>query len=1051
MTADDQPIDRVLDALRERAKELQCLYRVDEALARSEAPLDQVFREVIEAIPPGWQYPAVCWARILHRGDVYQPHGAVETPWAQGTPIAVQGEPVGRVEVFYTREMPAASEGPFLKEERKLIDTIAARIGHALTERALRATLRERGPEPGAPPSRREWDVVIDFLRRTDPRLLGRIARRMLNHLSRQGNPEAQRLVELASGGRLAAAAAADANQPARRTPIDIESQSERIFDLAARQVGDVELVAITQRWLRDDRASFLLEALENPGLALEQLADALVRFRQLEIDERELSRPTLLALRVGLIRRLLSDEPGFVEIAKHHLEVEDFIELVPHIISSSGGHGKLGGKSAGLILSRRILARSTEYADLLQEIRTPRTKYLTSDTIQAFLEFNQLQDAYDHRYLELDQIRREYPHIVQTFKRSAFPPDIARDLQAALDDFGEVPLVVRSSSLLEDRFGAAFSGKYKSLFLANRGSRAERLDALMDAVAEVYASVLGPDPIEYRAERHLLDVHEEMGVMIQEVVGRRVGRWFLPAYAGVAFSTNEFRWSPRIRREDGLLRLVPGLGTRAVDRLPDDYPVLVAPGQPTLRANAALDEVLRYAPRYVDALNLVERRFETIEVRRLLREAGAEMPALAQIVSVLEDQRLRRLTPLDDLGRIEAIVSFQGLLTTTTFVQQMRALLRVLEDRIGAPVDVEFASDGRELYILQCRPQSAAVVDAAPAIPRDIPRERVIFTARRFVSNATLGDLTHIVYVDAAAYAAAGEADMRRAAQTIGRLNRLLPRKKFILIGPGRWGSRGDIRLGVPVGYADISNTAALVEVARRRGDYVPDLSFGTHFFQDLVESDIRYVPLFPDEANTVFNERFLRGAANSLARLLPDAADLADLVRLIDVPRETGGLPLAVLMNAELDEAIAFIAERPGLAATAPRAAPVEPDHWRWRLRMAQRIAADVDRERFGIKAIYLFGSTKNATAGPGSDIDLLIHVGESPGQRRALELWLDGWSRCLAELNFTRTGYRSEGLLDVHFITDADIAARTSYAARIDAITDRARPLPPGGDRP
>jgi hypothetical protein len=1050
MTAGDEPIDRVLDALRERAKELQCLYRVDEALARSEAPLDQVFREVIDAIPPGWQYPAVCWARLVHRGDVYQPHGAVETPWAQRAPIVVQGEGVGAVEVFYTREMPAASEGPFLKEERKLIDTIAARIGHALTERALRATIRDGGPSAAATSSRREWDVVIEFLRRTDPRLLGRIARRMLNHLSRQGNPEAQRLVELASGGRLGAASP-DANQPARRTPIDIESHSERIFDLAARQVGDAELVAITERWLRDDRASFLLEALENPGVALEQLAEALVRFRQLEIDERELSRPTLLALRVGLIRRLLSDEPGFVAIAKHHLEVEDFVELVPHIVSSSGGHGKLGGKSAGLILARRILARSTEYADLLQQIRTPRTKYLTSDTIQAFLEFNQLQDAYDHRYLELDQIRREYPHIVQTFKRSAFPPDVSRDLQAALDEFGDVPLVVRSSSLLEDRFGAAFSGKYKSLFLANRGSRAERLDALLDAVAEVYASVLGPDPIEYRAERHLLDVHEEMGVMIQEVVGRRVGAWFLPAFAGVAFSTNEFRWSPRIRREDGLLRLVPGLGTRAVDRLPDDYPVLVAPGQPTLRVNAALDEVVRYAPRYVDAINLVERRFETIEVRRLLREAGAGMPALAQIVSVLEDQRLRRLTPLDDLGRVEAIVSFHGLLTATAFVQQMRAILRVLQDRIGAPVDIEFASDGEALYILQCRPQSAAVVDAAPAIPRDIPGDRVIFTARRYVSNAALAGITHVVYVDAAAYASADEPAMRRAAQTIGRLNRLLPRKKFILIGPGRWGSRGDIRLGVPVGYADISNTAALVEVARRRGDYVPDLSFGTHFFQDLVESDIRYVPLFPDEPGTVFNERFLRGAANSLARLLPDAAGVADLVRLIDVPRETGGPPLALLMNADLDEAIAFIAERqPGLAGTAPGRAPAEPDHWRWRLRMAQRIAADADRARFGIKAMYLFGSTKNATAGPGSDIDLLIHVGDS-ADRGALGLWLDGWSRCLAELNFTRTGYRSEGLLDVHFVTDADIAARTSYAARIDAITDRARPLPPGGDRP
>ena len=116
---------------------------------------------------------------------------------------------------------------------------------------------------------------------------------------------------------------------------------------------------------------------------------------------------------------------------------------------------------------------------------------------------------------------------------------------------------------------------------------------------------MFGPDPIQYRAGRNLLDVHEEMGIMIQEVVGTRVGRYFLPAFSGVAFSNNEFRWSPRIRREDGLVRLVPGLGTRAVDRLSDDYPVLVAPGQPGLRVNASLDEVVRYSPKMVDLIDL--------------------------------------------------------------------------------------------------------------------------------------------------------------------------------------------------------------------------------------------------------------------------------------------------------------------------------------------------------------------------------------------------------------------------------------------------------------
>jgi hypothetical protein len=235
---------------------------------------------------------------------------------------------------------------------------------------------------------------------------------------------------------------------------------------------------------------------------------------------------------------------------------------------------------------------------------------------------------------------------------------------------------------------------------------------------------------------------------------------------------------------------------------------------------------------------------------------------------------------------------------------------------------------------------------------------------------------------------------------------------------------------------------------VARRSGNYVPDLSFGTHFFQDLVESGIRYLPLYPDDPGVVFNELFFRRSENVLARLLPELAHLADTVRVIDVPESTGGQVLRVLMNADLDEAVGVLAP-PGVATLAalpvpsPAARPAE-DHWRWRLRMAQKVAADLDPARFGVVALYVFGSTKNASAGPGSDIDLILHFRGTPEQRRELELWLEGWSLCLAEMNFLRTGYRSEGLLDVHFVTDADIARQSSYASKIGAITDAARPL-------
>jgi pyruvate,water dikinase len=620
-----------------------------------------------------------------------------------------------------------------------------------------------------------------------------------------------------------------------------------------------------------------------------------------------------------------------------------------------------------------------------------------------------------------------------------------------ALDDFEGCPIIVRSSSLLEDRVGSAFSGKYKSLFLANKGTKRERLAALQDAIAEVYASVFGPDPIEYRAERNLLDVHEEMGIMIQEVVGRPLGRYFLPAFSGVAYSNNDYRWSSRIRREDGLIRMVPGLGTRAVDRVADDYPVLITPGQPGLRANVTPDEVVRYSPKKIDVINLETGAFETVDLDALLGQHGNDYPQIRKLVSAVSDAHIR--SPLGlrlDFARDAYVVTFEGLVSDTAFVVQIRTLLRLLQERLGVPVDIEFASDGETFYLLQCRAQGHTAATAPVPIPVDVQPDRVLFTANRFVANGHVSNITHIVYVDHDGYASLPDiASMRAVGNIVGRLNALLPKRQFILMGPGRWGSRGDIRMGVSVTYSQINNTAMLVEIARKKGNYVPDLSFGTHFFQDLVEADIRYLPLYPDDARVVFNEAFFRESENILERLVPEAAPLADTIRVIDVPRQTAGQALGVLMNAELDSAMGLLG--PPEAATAlprgeePPAAPPPEEHWRWRMRMAERIARGLDPARFGVGAIYVFGSTKNATAGPGSDIDLLVHFVGDERQRECLTLWLDGWSQCLSEINYLRTGYRTRGLLDVHLVSDEDIAARTSYAAKIGAVTDPARPLP------
>jgi len=156
---------------------------------------------------------------------------------------------------------------------------------------------------------------------------------------------------------------------------------------------------------------------------------------------------------------------------------------------------------------------------------------------------------------------------------------------------------------------------------------------------------------------------------------------------------------------------------------------------------------------------------------------------------------------------------------------------------------------------------------------------------------------------------------------------------------------------------------------------------------------------------------------------------------------------------MNGDQDEAVGLLvhpsaAPDAHLVPSATAGDAAADDHWRWRLRMAQRLAEQLDPIRFGVRALYLVGSAKNANAGPDSDIDLLVHLVPTKDGRGELEAWLEGWSRALAEANYLRTGVRREGLLDVHFVTDEDVARGRGVAAKIGAITDAARPLPTDG---
>ena len=466
----------------------------------------------------------------------------------------------------------------------------------------------------------------------------------------------------------------------------------------------------------------------------------------------------------------------------------------------------------------------------------------------------------------------------------------------------------MRSSSVLEDSFGATFSGIYRSIFLHNQGSLEECLAELTGAIAEIYAGVFSPDALSYRKRHDLIDYDERMGVMLQPVVGSRRGKYFLPQFAGVAFSRNDNRWSLRIQREDGMMRIVLGLGTHAVDRV-GDYARMVALKAPTIRPEGSPEEIVRASQKHVDVIDLAGGGFRGVpaaEILDLMREEG-----IADFVSVMEpDGRLSQPFTTRVTADVKSLcVTFDRLLNQGEWPKRMHRILKRLEEAYHVPIDMEFAVERDELYVLQCRPLVGSGHKARAILPRDIADEDRVFTANRYVNNGQLIDLRYVVLIDPRDYRMIDSVDRRlELARTIGRVNDQLQGERFMLMGPGRWGSQ-NVQLGVQVSYADICHSAALIEIARSQDGYTPEPSFGTHFFQDLVEDGILYLPLYPGDNGAEFNESFFHESPNALARISPKDAHQADVVRVIDVREARPGRTLSLVMDGELQDALCYL----------------------------------------------------------------------------------------------------------------------------------------------
>jgi hypothetical protein len=614
-------------------------------------------------------------------------------------------------------------------------------------------------------------------------------------------------------------------------------------------------------------------------------------------------------ALRMELIKTVISQRSEYFAIARKYFSLEDLEKTHERLV----GSGRIGGKAAGMLLARKILdlAAEKDMPELKEILQDHDSYYIGSDVFFEFLLDNDLLYLLSQQYKDRDEIVSEYPKIRKLFLAGSFRPEALNQLRKVLEHFGTQPIIVRSSSLLEDNFGYAFAGKYDSVFCTNQGEFKDRFHDFLNAIKMVYSSVLKPDALLYRIKHKLIYTDEQMAVLVMRVEGRQVGNKLMPMIAGVGFSRNFHPWSPRIDTDRGLLRIVFGMGTRAVDRVGNDYPRMIALSHPTIRPVLYESEIRHYSQHAVDLVDLSSNQFKSMELDAVL--SGEDLPVYQYLFSVLEEGTLTEPISFMHYKRAKnRILTFNSLIKKTTFASLMDKILQKLEMGYGIPVDIEFVADiggddKVKINLLQCRPLSEVRDQENVSLPENIDLKDMIFQTDSCVNTAIVDNIHYLVYVDTDGYHELSWDEKYQTGRAIGRINGIMEAagERYILIGPGRWGSN-NIDLGVNVSYADIDGSAVIVEVAKSIDGYVPEVSYGTHFFQDLVEDGIFYLAVFPGLAQSFLNETYLGGAPNVLVEMAPEFKKLSSIVRIIRIQSDKKGF--RVVMHRQESRAICY-----------------------------------------------------------------------------------------------------------------------------------------------
>lgn len=580
----------------------------------------------------------------------------------------------------------------------------------------------------------------------------------------------------------------------------------------------------------------------------------------------------------------MMSRDSGMRALIRQHFAPEDYFYVREHMV----GTGLIGGKACGMLTARKIV--ENELPEIYDRMEPHDSFFIGSDVFYTYLVENNLWEL-RVRQREEESYFSAGKELETRLCSGLFSEPLRKELVQMLEYYGHSPLIVRSSSILEDGFGNAFAGKYESVFCANEGTEEERLQELEDAIRTVYASTMNESALDYRLRRGLDQRDEQMALLVQRVSGSYYQDDYFPCAAGVGYSYSTYRFLQDINPSAGMLRLVMGLGTTAVDRTEGSYPRLVSLDRPEAGSWASSADHHRHSQKQVGVVSRRNRRLEQAAPAQIEQQ----LPGYLKRMMFVHDTEAERMFRDRGTPRDVTFIGCQGLVKNGQMMKDFQEILQCLQESYHKPVDIEFAlnidaSGAYVINLLQCRPLQTVQEQDSIVMP-DAQKDVSVLAECVGASMGNSGRmrLDVIVMIDPEGYYNLPYQNKPEIARIVHAVNWAYRNtgKGMLLLAPGRVGTSSP-ELGVPVSYADISTFSAIFELADSRAGYNPELSYGSHFFQDLVENEILYAAVFEDARTVQFHPERLSALTNHLGTILPEWEKYESIAGVYELPED-------------------------------------------------------------------------------------------------------------------------------------------------------------------